>query len=58
MEGTYFPCASLYTLPEQSEGATVTFNFGAAADASLYGGSLMTRLEGNTRKQAGLLQSV
>ena len=28
-EGTYYPAASLYTLPEQSEGATVTFNFGA-----------------------------
>ncbi|BDA44791.1 Set1/Ash2 histone methyltransferase complex subunit ASH2 [Coccomyxa sp. Obi] len=27
-EGTYYPAASLYTLPEQTEGATVTFNFG------------------------------
>jgi Set1/Ash2 histone methyltransferase complex subunit ASH2 len=28
LEGTYFPTASLYTLPQQKEGATVTFNFG------------------------------
>jgi Set1/Ash2 histone methyltransferase complex subunit ASH2 len=28
LEGTYFPTASLYTLPEQKEGAKVTFNFG------------------------------
>jgi Set1/Ash2 histone methyltransferase complex subunit ASH2 len=28
MEGTYYPSASLYTLPEQTEGASVTFNFG------------------------------
>ena len=28
LEGTYYPCASIYTLPEQTEGATVTFNFG------------------------------
>ena len=28
-EGTYYPAVSLFTLPEQSEGATVTFNFGA-----------------------------
>lgn len=28
-EGTYYPAASLYTLPEQAEGATVAFNFGA-----------------------------
>lgn len=28
LEGTYYPAASLYTLPEQREGATVTFNFG------------------------------
>eukprot|EP00798_Chlamydomonas_sp_ICE-L_P021831 gene21831-28858_t len=28
LEGTYYPSASLYTLPEQSEGSTVTFNFG------------------------------
>ncbi|CAL5229622.1 g12986 [Coccomyxa viridis] len=27
-EGTYYPAVSLYTLPEQQEGATVTFNFG------------------------------
>ncbi|KAK9811769.1 hypothetical protein WJX72_009761 [[Myrmecia] bisecta] len=27
-EGTYYPAASLYTLPDQKEGATVTFNFG------------------------------
>ncbi len=27
-EGTYYPAASLYTMPEQEEGATVTFNFG------------------------------
>lgn len=27
-EGTYYPAASLYTMPEQSEGATVSFNFG------------------------------
>jgi hypothetical protein len=30
-EGTYYPAASLYTLPEQTEGATVTFNFGAVS---------------------------
>ena len=35
MEGTHFPCASLYTLPEQSEGATVTLNFGVALVKSL-----------------------
>ena len=28
VEGAYYPCASIYTLPEQTEGATVTFNFG------------------------------
>ena len=29
-EGTYYPAASLYTLPnKQQEGATVTLNFGA-----------------------------
>lgn len=28
LEGTYYPSASLYTLPEQAEGAEVTFNFG------------------------------
>lgn len=28
-EGTYYPAASLYTLPEQEEGATVTLIFGA-----------------------------
>jgi hypothetical protein len=28
MDGTYYPAASLYTLPSQAEGATVTFNFG------------------------------
>lgn len=28
-EGTYYPAVSLFTLPEQSQGATVTFNFGA-----------------------------
>ncbi len=27
-EGTYSPAASIYTLPEQKDGATVTFNFG------------------------------
>jgi Set1/Ash2 histone methyltransferase complex subunit ASH2 len=28
LEGTYYPTVSLYTLPEQAEGATVTVNFG------------------------------
>ena len=28
MEGTYYPCASIYTMPEQTEGATVKANFG------------------------------
>lgn len=28
LEGTYYPAASLYTLPGQVEGATATFNFG------------------------------
>ena len=28
MEGTYYPCASIYTMPEQVEGATVRANFG------------------------------
>ncbi len=28
LEGTYYPAASLYTLPQQAEGATVRFNFG------------------------------
>lgn len=27
-EGTYYPAASLYTMPEQTEGVTVAFNFG------------------------------
>lgn len=27
-EGKYYPAGSLYTLPEQTEGATLTFNFG------------------------------
>ena len=27
-EGTYSPAASIYSLPEQKDGATVTFNFG------------------------------
>ncbi len=27
-EGTYYPAVSLYTMPEQVEGATVTLNFG------------------------------
>lgn len=29
MEATYFPAVSLYTLPEQPEGATLSVNFGA-----------------------------
>jgi len=28
LEGTYYPSASLYTLPQQTEGVKVTFNFG------------------------------
>lgn len=28
LEGTYCPAASIYTLPEQIDGATLTFNFG------------------------------
>jgi Set1/Ash2 histone methyltransferase complex subunit ASH2 len=28
LEGTYFPAASIFTLPEQKEGAAVSFNFG------------------------------
>lgn len=28
MEGTYYPCASIYTLPEQLDGAEVRANFG------------------------------
>lgn len=28
LEGTYYPAASLFTAPSQTEGATVTFNFG------------------------------
>mmetsp|Transcript_34989 Transcript_34989/g.77830 ORF Transcript_34989/g.77830 Transcript_34989/m.77830 type:complete len:356 (+) Transcript_34989:227-1294(+) len=28
LEGTYYPAVSLYTLPDQAEGATATFNFG------------------------------
>ena len=27
-DGTYYPAVSLYTRPEQTEGATVVFNFG------------------------------
>jgi Set1/Ash2 histone methyltransferase complex subunit ASH2 len=27
-EGTYYPAVSLYTMPDQAEGATVTLNFG------------------------------
>ncbi|KAG2435880.1 hypothetical protein HXX76_007075 [Chlamydomonas incerta] len=27
-EGTYYPAVSIYTMPEQSDGATVTLNFG------------------------------
>ena len=28
MEGTYYPCASIYTMPEQGEGARLRANFG------------------------------
>jgi len=28
MEGTYYPCASIYTMPEQAEGATLRACFG------------------------------
>ena len=28
VDGTYYPAASLYTRPEQTAGASVTFNFG------------------------------
>jgi Set1/Ash2 histone methyltransferase complex subunit ASH2 len=28
LEGTYYPAASLYTMPEQTDGVTVAFNFG------------------------------
>lgn len=31
-EGTYCPAVSLYTLPDQAEGATVTLNFGECLD--------------------------
>lgn len=27
-DGTYYAAASLYTLPDQAQGASVTFNFG------------------------------
>ena len=47
MEGTYFPCASLYTLPEQREGATVTFNFGEGPDAILSGPGSKTSRSGS-----------
>lgn len=30
-EGTYYPAVSLFTLPQEAEGASVTCNFGAAA---------------------------
>ena len=28
LEGTYYPALSMYTMPEQKEGATAAFNFG------------------------------
>lgn len=33
-EGTYYPAVSLFTLPQEAEGATVTCNFGAQQHAS------------------------
>ena len=33
-EGTYYPAVSLFTLPQEAEGATVTCNFGAQLHAS------------------------
>ena len=33
-EGTYCPAVSLYTLPDQAEGATVTLNFGKCLRAN------------------------
>ena len=35
LDGTYYPCASIYTLPEQTEGATVSFNFGVLTIGAL-----------------------
>lgn len=32
-EGTYYPAVSLFTLPQEAEGATVTCNFGAQLHA-------------------------
>ena len=32
-EGTYYPAVSLFTLPQEAEGATVTCNFGAHLQA-------------------------
>ena len=29
VEGTYFPAVSMYTMPEQAEGAMLSVNFGA-----------------------------
>ena len=31
LEGKYYPAASMFTLPQQKEGASVTLNFGAQA---------------------------
>ncbi len=36
LDGTYYPCASIYTLPEQTEGATVSFNFGVLTIGASY----------------------
>ena len=32
-EGTYYPAVSLFTLPQEAAGATVTCNFGAQQHA-------------------------
>ena len=58
-EGTYYPAVSLYTLPEQQEGATVTFNFGAHKYPLGHACSLLSDLEMSFQRITGkILQKI
>ena len=57
MEGTYHPALSMYTLPQQTQGATATFNFGAPAALRCMLGKLHAwppGVVGQRRSQAGM----
>ena len=41
LEGSYFPCGSLYTLPDEKEGACLVFNFGETPLSQNYSDVLM-----------------